>query len=148
LPELVWRHGAPVVIVLALTIALVLWRGAVRFGPLAAPPEAVRRSLAEQIRGTGRFAVRVGDGTALMAAARRALHEAAARRVVAYERLEGAEQAAAVAKLAGVDLGQLAAALGTQPDQRMELRAKLALLESARRQLVSGSRWPKHGKRI
>jgi hypothetical protein len=58
--ELVWRHGAPVVVVLLLFIALALWRGAVRFGPLVAPAERVRRSLAEQILGTGRFAMRVG----------------------------------------------------------------------------------------
>jgi hypothetical protein len=30
----------------------------------------------------------------------------------------------------------------------MELRGKLALLEQARRQLVLGSQWSKHGKRI
>ena len=90
LPELVWRYGAPVVAVLLLWIALVLWRGAMRFGPLVAPGERVRRSLAEQIRGTGRFAVRVGGGAALVAAAQRALHEAAARRIAGYERLPAA----------------------------------------------------------
>jgi hypothetical protein len=147
--ELVWRHGAPVVAVLLLFIALGLWRGAVRFGPLTAPAERVRRSLAEQILGTGRFAVRVGGGSALVAAARRALHEAAARRIVGYERLSAAQQAAAVASLAAVDAVQLGAAMESAPNQRsLELRGKLALLESARRQLVSGSQWSKHGKRI
>ena len=149
LPELVWRHGAPVVAVLLLFIALALWRGAMRFGPLVAPAERARRSLAEQILGTGRFAVRVGGGAALVAAARRALHEAATRRIVGYERLAAAAQAEAVAGLAGVGARELAAALDAEQDQRpMELRAKLALLESARRQLVSRSQWSKHGKRI
>jgi hypothetical protein len=147
--ELVWRHGAPVVMLLALFIMLALWRGAVRFGPLAAPVERVRRSLAEQILGTGRFAVRVGGGAALLAAARRALHEAAVRRIVGYERLPAAEQVAAVARVAAVDSSQLSAAMEVTANQRsLELRGKLALLEAARRQLVSGNQWSKHGKRI
>lgn len=149
LPELVWRHGAPVVAVSLLFVALALWRGAVRFGPLLPPVEPARRSLAEQVLGTGRFAVRVGDGAALVAAARRALHEAAARRIAGYERLAADAQAASVAKLAEVDAHQLAAALGPHQGPRpTELRTTLALLESARRQLVSRSQWSKHGKRI
>jgi hypothetical protein len=149
LPELVWRHGAPVVAVLLLWIALALWRGAMRFGPLVAPTERARRSLAEQILGTGRFALRVGGGAALIAAARRALHEAARRRIVGYEGLAVAAQSQAVAALARVDPGQLAAALDPELSSRpLELRAKLALLEAARRELVSRSQWSKHGKRI
>jgi hypothetical protein len=147
--ELVWRHGALVVTVLLLFMALALWRGAMRFGPLAAPAERVRRSLAEQIRGTGRFAVRVGGGAALLSASQRALHEAAARRIVGYERLPLEQQVAAVARQAAVDGAQLRAAMEPPQNQRpMELRGKLALLESARRQLVSGSQWSKHAKRI
>jgi hypothetical protein len=147
--ELVWRHGAPVVASLLLFIVLALWRGAMRFGPLVAPSERVRRSLAEQILGTGRFAVRVGGGTALVAAARRALHEAAMRRIIGYERLTGSAQAEAVAKLAGVDARELAAAFDAAQSARpLELRAKLALLEVARRELVSRSHWSQHAKRI
>ncbi|HEY3517389.1 MAG TPA: hypothetical protein VGL98_10115, partial [Gammaproteobacteria bacterium] len=46
LPELVWRYGAPVIGVLVLWIALALWRGATRFGPLVAASDRARRSLA------------------------------------------------------------------------------------------------------
>jgi hypothetical protein len=148
LPELVWRHGAPFVVVLLLWVALALWRGATRFGPLLAPSEAARRSLAEQVLGTGRFAVRVGGGAALLAAARRALHEAAVRRIVGYEHLTAAAQAEAVAALAGSDARELAAALDSQTARPPELRTQLSLLETARRQLVSRSHWSKHGKRI
>jgi hypothetical protein len=149
LPQLVWRYGAPVVAVLLLWIALALWRGAMRFGPLVAPLESARRSLAEQVLGTGRFALRVGGGAALVAAARRALNEAATRRIVGYERLAAAAQAKAVAGIARVDARELAAALDSgQIARPMELRAKLALLEAARRELVSRSQWSKHGKRI
>lgn len=149
LPELVLRHGAPVVAVLLLFIALALWRGAVRFGPLLAPAEPARRSLAEQVRGTGRFAIRVGGGAALVGAAQRALHEAAARRIAGYERLAAVARAESVAKLTKVDARELSAALASQQGPRpTELRATLALLESARRQLVSRSQWAKHGNRI
>jgi hypothetical protein len=149
LPELVWRHGAPFVVVLLLWIALALWRGAIRFGPLLAPSEAARRSLAEQVLGTGRFVVRVGGGAALVGAARRALHEVAVRRIVGYERLAVAAQAEAVAALVGVAARELAAALDAgQTARTLELRTQLSLLETARRQLVSRSHWSKHGKRI
>jgi hypothetical protein len=114
-----------------------------------APSERARRSLAEQVLGTGRFAVRVGGGPALVAAARRALHEAALRRIAGYERMAGPAQAEAVAALAGLDARELGAALDAEQSSRpLELRAKLSVLETARRQLVSGSHWSKHGKRI
>ncbi len=149
LPELVWRHGAPVVVVLLVFIALALWRGAVRFGPLVAPTESARRSLAEQILGTGRFAIRVGRGAALVGAAKRALHEAASRRIGGYERLSAAAQISAAASLAGVPAAELDAAMnGAVSERPIDLRSRLALLEAARRQLVSGSQWSKHGKRI
>jgi hypothetical protein len=134
---LAWRYGAPFVVVLLLWIALALWRGAVRFGPLAAAPEAARRSLAEQIRGTGRFTVRLGGGVALHAAALRALREAAVRRIAGYDRLEPAAQVAALADAAAVDRAELARALDPPAARRpSELRTALALLEAARRHLT------------
>jgi hypothetical protein len=93
--------------------------------------------------------MRVGRGAALVGAARRALHEAAARRIAGYEALSAAAQVAAVAGIAGVPAAELGAAMGGEASQRpIELRSRLALLESARRQLVSRSQWSKHGKRI
>jgi hypothetical protein len=148
LPALVWRHGAPVISVVLLFIALALWRGAMRFGPLLAPVEQARRSLGEQILGTGRFVARVG-GAALHAAAVRALHEAAVRHIGGYERLPLGKRTAAIARLAAVDAGALGAALDLSSIQRsLELRGTLALLESVRRTLIVKNQWSKHGKRI
>jgi hypothetical protein len=147
--ELVWRHGAPVVAVSLLALVLALWRGAMRFGPLVAPVESARRSLAEQILGTGKFTARLGGGAALHAATSRALHEAAARRVAGYDRLALPERAAAIARITQVDAGKLAAALnraGGIPSP--ELKYSVALLESVRRQLISGNQWSTHAKRI
>jgi hypothetical protein len=141
---LLWRHGAPVVMLTLALVALVLWRGGVRFGPLAAAPEAARRSLVEQIRGTGQFILRHGGGSSFHAASVRALDEAAGRRVPLYASLSPNERATALARLTGLDLDALEAAV--QPVRRShELRNTIALLEAARRRtLIEHTRSP-HG---
>ena len=108
---LVWRFGAPVVLLLALIVALSLWRTSARFGPLTAPPEKARRSLAEQIRGSGQFTLRFGGGRALHAAMVRSVREAAIRRVPAYDRLSSEERVATLAKLTGVLESELGPAM-------------------------------------
>ena len=134
---LVWTYGAPVVVLALATIALALWRGAVRLGPLAAPPDSARRSLAEQIRGTGQFALRYGHGTALHAASVRALGEAAGRRISSYARLAPDEQVAAVATLTGLDAGELNAAMNAGGPRRTRgLRSAIAVIETARRRAI------------
>lgn len=133
---LVWRFGAPVVLLLAALIALSLWRNTSRFGPLAAAPEKARRSLAEQIRGTGEFTLRFGGGRALHTALVRALREAAVKRLPHYDRLSPEERVAAIAELTGVLASELEPALnysGTRNSH--ELRNVIAVLEAARRRL-------------
>jgi len=138
--KLTWLYGAPVVSLALLLIALALWRGSVRFGPLAAPEQSARRSLAEQIRGTGHFAVRFGGGQALHAAAVRALGEAARRRVRGYESLSSEDRSAAVARLSGFEPDKLAAAINFTGARRShELRGVIALLEAARRRILAAS---------
>ncbi|HEY4211224.1 MAG TPA: hypothetical protein VGM84_07070 [Steroidobacteraceae bacterium] len=135
--QLMWRTGAPVVVLGLALVGLWLWRTGVRFGPLAAPTQIARRSLSEQIIGTGRFVVRFGDGQALHAAQVRALVETADRRIPGFTRLDSSQRIAAIARLSGVD----AAALGdtmnfSGPRSRAELGRVLALLETARRHLA------------
>lgn len=142
---LIWRNGAPVVLLLLALVAVWLWRATARFGPPLAPPEGARRSLAEQIRGTGQFTLRFGGGRALHAAQVRALQEAAERHIPSYARLGGTERIEALAQLAGIKTNTLAAALNlTTPRRPGELRQGLALLESIRRTL---STEPKHRER-
>jgi hypothetical protein len=134
---LVWWSGAPVVVLALATIALALWRGAVRLGPLAASPDSARRSLAEQIRGTGQFALRYGHGTALHAAVVRALGEAAGRRISSYARLAPDERIAAISKLTGLDAGELTAAMNAGGPRRSRgLRSAIAVIETARRRAI------------
>ncbi len=147
--ELAWQLGWPAVCLLLVLIALALWRGSARFGPLAAPADIARRSLAEQIRGTGQFTLRVGGGESLHAAAARALNEVAALHISAYERLPGTERMSALAHATGFEADALAAALHYSGARRPEhLRSALELLEAARRRILIKNTRSRHGNRI
>jgi hypothetical protein len=147
--ELAWQLGWPVVCLLMVLIALALWRSSARFGPLAAPADIARRSLAEQIRGTGQFALRVGGGESLHAAAARALKEVAALHISAYDRLPSTERMSALAQATGFEADALAAALHHSGSRRSEhLRSAIELLESARRRILIKNTRSRHGNRI
>lgn len=147
---LAWMHGAPVVVLASALVALVLWRRGVRFGPLEPPDASARRSLAEQILGTGRFAMRHGGGQALHAACVRALDEAASRRIGGYARLSASARAAALAHFTGVDEQALASAIDVEASRSAhDLRRAIAVLETARRRAVaerSSSREGRQGR--
>jgi hypothetical protein len=145
---LAWQLGWPVVCLLLVLIALALWRGGARFGPLIAPADIARRSLAEQIRGTGQFTLRVGGGESLHAAAARALNEVAALHISAYERLPGTERMSALARATGLEADALAAALHYSGARRSDhLGAAIELLESARRRILIKNIRSRHGNR-
>jgi hypothetical protein len=132
-----WRFGAPVIALLLGALILSLWRAAPRFGPALASPESARRSLAEQIRGTGQFLLRVGDGQALHAATVRALFAAAPRRISAFASLSSAERASRLARVTGFPADALAEAINYTGARRTnELRSTIALLEAARREIL------------
>jgi hypothetical protein len=138
---LLWTYGSPVIGLVALLLMLWLWRSGVRFGPLAAAPDPARRSLAEQIRGTGQFTLRFGGGRSLYTATVRALNEAAARRVPHYERLSGDERVAALASLTGLSSGELSAALGgPEALHPRDIRKTIATLEATRRHIATKTR--------
>ena len=106
-----WRHGAPVVVLLLGALALALWRGSPRFGPAAGSTDAARRSLAEQILGTGRFTLRFGAGRALHAAAVRSLRETAERHLSGFRPLGAEERMALLASNTRLDQEALTAAI-------------------------------------
>jgi hypothetical protein len=142
---LVWRSGGPIVVLVLAWIALGLWRGSVRLGPLAPAAERARRSLAEQIRGTGQFALRCGDSEALHTACVRALDEAAGRHIAGYFRLSPRERTASVARLTGVGQDALSEAIHHPGVRRsFELHQTIELLETTRRALQTHAR-SRHG---
>ena len=137
---LTWKYGAPVVTLAAVFIALWLWRSGIRFGPLVAPTDQARRSLAEQIRGTGQFTLRFGGGAALYAATVRALNEVAARHILHYERLGNTERVSALASLTRLESADLTLALYSELARKpKEIRKTIALLEAARRRLLAAT---------
>jgi hypothetical protein len=144
--ELAWNLGWPVICVTGVGLLLAIWRGSVRFGPMAPATETARRSLAEQIRGTGRFTMRIGSAAALHAATARALNEVAARYINSYETLPGTERMQALEKATGFESSSLAAALHYSGSGQAEhLRADLELLEAARRRILLKHMRPRHG---
>jgi hypothetical protein len=146
LAALIWRNGAPVVCLVAVWLAVALWRGGVRFGPRIPEAEPVRRSLAEQIRGTAQFTLRFGGGEALYEATLRAFTTAAQKRIPGFAALDVDGRAAAVARLTGFEVTTLAGAMTAVDFRRVnELRTTVALLEAARRQLQIRSTGPSHG---
>jgi hypothetical protein len=135
--QLAWEYGWPAIALGLILLALALWRSGARFGPPVAATETARRSLAEQIRGTGAFTLRLGGGASLHHAVARALNEAASRYITAYDRLQGAERLSALAQATGYEANALAAALNYSGSLRPEqLRATLELLEGARRRIL------------
>jgi hypothetical protein len=135
--RLLWRYGAPVVLLMAGLVVLALWRSSLRFGPMTAPAETARRSLAEQIRGTGQFALRFGGGHSLHAATVRALRDAAVRRFPNFDRMPSEERVSVLAKATGIAAAELGPALNfSGPRSTHELRNSIAALEAARRRLL------------
>ena len=135
--RLLWRYGAPVVLLMAGMVVLALWRSSLRFGPMIAPAESARRSLAEQIRGTGQFALRFGGGKSLHAASVRALRDAAIRRLPAFDRMPSEERVNVLSKITGIAAADIGPALNfSGPRSTHELRNSIAVLEAARRRLL------------
>lgn len=134
--KLIWRHGAPVVVIGASLVALALWRATRRFGPRAPVSPLSRRSVAEQVRGTSWFIFR-SDSQALHQAQLRALEQAARRSIRDHGTLDRRALALAIAKATALDADSLARAMDTTLDRRRrDLVAVLALLETATRRLT------------
>jgi hypothetical protein len=147
LVALTWRHGAPVVMLGALALLLALWRNGVRFGPLAPASLPLRRSLVEQIRGTGEFTLRHGGG-ALHGATVHALTTAARRRIPGFASLDDAGQAAAIASAASISTDELRNALQPPQGQRpRQVLSTVALLEAVRRRILLTHAGKGNGKR-
>lgn len=136
LPLLMWRFGWPVIVLLLAAFIFAMWRGMLRFGPVAAVPPAARRSLAEQIRGSAEFVLRHRRAAVLLAAEVRALDEAASRSVRGWRSMTEQQRIAALARLARVDPGSLGQARAL-PRTALphDFANAIAMLESVRRRL-------------
>ncbi|MED5619720.1 DUF4350 domain-containing protein [Ideonella sp. BN130291] len=142
LPVWVWQQAGVVVILAAAALAAALWRSGMRFGPLAAPSQRGRRSMAEQIHGTAQFLAR-RQPAALHAAQLRALDEAAQRLLRGWAHDGRSARALALARATGLAADELARAMDPSiPRPRTAWPPALALLEEARRRLLARQRPP------
>ncbi|MDB5859756.1 MAG: hypothetical protein JWQ76_3445 [Ramlibacter sp.] len=130
----IWNNGWVAVLLVLAAAAAWLWRAAVRFGPVGALPPPQRRSMKDQVAGTGAF-LRQHGTAALHAAQLRALKETARVRLPGFASLDAAAANQAIAKATALDAAALAHAC--QPGRRTpdRLPADLELLEAARRRL-------------
>lgn len=140
-----WDNGAAALLLAAAAIALLLWRGGTRFGPLLADAPPARRSIGEQVRRTAAF-IAAGGGAALHRASVRALEEEARRSLPGYTGLVGArERSEAIAQRTKTDPAALAAAMSLPARaDRHRLAAAIARLERARRALLPDRRRSPH----
>ena len=140
LMEWLWHEARTPSLLALAAIALALWRLMVRFGPREAQPPQARRSMGEQVRGTGQF-IAGADPRALHAATRQAFEAVARRRVEGWSELDDAPRIAALSATLehphAIDRAALQAAMniggGATPAQ---ILAAIAVLEQARRALL------------
>jgi hypothetical protein len=147
-PLLGWLwHEARTPLLLALAaIALALWRLMVRFGPREAVPPQARRSMGEQVRGTGQFIAGTAP-QALHAATRKAFEDLARTRIEGWAERTEAERVLALADTLApavtLDKAALLASLniggGATP---VQILAAIAVLEQARRALLRAPATP------
>ncbi len=143
-PLLLWLwHQArtPLLLCVAATL-LALWRLMVRFGPRQALPPRARRSMGEQVNGTGQF-IAGADPQALHAATRQAFDDVARLRIEDYAQLDDAERlvalADALAPTTTLAPDALMAALRPGPKSTpAQWLAAIAVVEQARRALLRG----------
>jgi len=141
-PLLLWLwHQArtPLLLGVAATL-LALWRLMVRFGPRQALPPRARRSMGEQVRGTGQF-IAGTDPQALHAATRKAFDDVARTRIESYAELGDADRIIALAALLApttvLDKAALMGALNPGPlSATAQWLAAIAAVEQARRALL------------
>ena len=130
----VWDNGWVAVLLMLAAAAAWLWRAAVRFGPVGAVPPPQRRSMKEQVAGTGAF-LRQHGTAALHAAQLRALLETARARLPGFAGMHANAANQAIAKATALDAAVLARASEPGPRAPDRLPADLELLEAARRRL-------------
>jgi hypothetical protein len=144
-PLLLWLwHQARTPLLLGVaTTLLALWRLMVRFGPRQALPPRARRSMGEQVHGTGQF-IASTDPQALHAATRQAFDDAARVRIENYAQLTESDRIHALSALLAptsvLDKEALMAAFRPGPKSTpAQWLAAIALIEQARRSLLRAS---------
>jgi hypothetical protein len=131
------KYATPVVLSLALLIAIWLWRASLRFGPLRPAPPGERRRWMEHLEAVGRYHWRHDRGRTLIEAARASVTWSLMRRRPGWARLSPRARAQHLAELTGLSDRQAAAALdeSVYPRDENHFVTTIARLERIRKAL-------------
>jgi hypothetical protein len=140
LPLWMWHEARTPTLLILAAVLLSLWRLLPRFGPREAAPPQARRSMGEQVSGTGQF-IAAADPRALHDATRRAFEAVGRTRVEGWADRDGRERVAALADALAptvtLDRGALLSALTPPPAATpAQILAAIAVIEQARRALL------------
>jgi hypothetical protein len=129
-----WRAAWMPLTALALLLALLLWRAALRFGPMLPEPATERRSLIEHIEASGNWLWRAKGGRdVLLAAARQETLALLRRRAPELHPLGEDEKAARLARLCNTQLIDMRSALhGPAASQPAAFTRQIQLLQQVR----------------
>ena len=134
---LFWQRAPLGWVVLPLLLALLFWRGVVRFGPLLPEPDLARRALLEHIDACGRWLWRTEGGPfRLLQAARIALRQRMAVRMPEWGRLPPQELAKRVARRFNLSADDVDRALNHPVSKSPhDFTARLRILQFLRKNL-------------
>jgi len=140
LPRWMWHQARTPMLLILAAVLLSLWRLLPRFGPREAALPQGRRSMGEQVRGTGQF-IANADPWALHDATRKAFEAVGRTRIDDWAARDDAERVAALAQAlapaATLDKAALLAALTPPPlATPAQIVAAIAVIEQARRALL------------
>jgi hypothetical protein len=132
-----WNKSWVAMLLSLLALGAALWRGCVRFGVLRQEHSKQRRSMAEQVTGTGQF-LQQHAGAALYRAQLRALDNTALCSLRQYASLSVSERAKAIATRTSLDANDMSIAMdASRAFKAHALLTNLHLLEIARRRLLA-----------
>lgn len=135
---LLLRHFPQALVVLALLLALGLWRAALREGPVQPPAPLARRQLAEHLRASAGFLLRRRGHQALLKHLQQDILRRARLRHPGFESLGVAEQWQFLARLTRQPTSAIGEALHPRPAQRLssaEFTRQVAHLQTIRNAL-------------
>lgn len=135
LAELLWRHGTPALIALAVALGLALWALYDRFGPLEHGSAMRRRSLGEHVQALAAFGWRHGRAAGLLHAARAALRQRAESRHPGFQRRSPDGQVAWLAERIGREPAEVRRALEAEARRPEQLIGMVRLLQQMRNSL-------------
>lgn len=130
--RLLWRHGAPAVVLLIVLVGAMLWARGVRMGAVREPHRVERRRLMEHVEATGWFLWRQRQKEPLLRPLRQAIMHQIEKREPGFSDLPAKTRYARLASLLDLPASAIEQALSGKPRNESEFVATVALLRQIR----------------